>query len=294
MSEKYEIEKLNSIRIKCVVSSIILIIGIGLVILGRMMEQSEREQSCFLLIMVIAIILIILGVKFNTKYSKEFKKIYKEIFVEGTLKENFNNVYYDPTRGFSEMAVRGFDLNMMGNRFRSEDYIRASFKGINFETSDVYIAQHTSSGKSSHTTVYFEGRMIILDFPEKYVNSVRVYSKAFAYRQGRLSGLVSNKVAMESVDFNKIFDVLTLNDHDAFYLLTPQLMERFQVLQRRYGSIAFHIRGNKLIIAFNEVNNNAFDPKSMWSKIEYEAEKRKVQADIGDIKQILYILGLVA
>ena len=118
----YEIEKLNSIRIKWVASSIIGIIGIGLIILGRMMERSEMEQSYLLLIMVIAIILIILGVHFNTKYNKEFKKIYKEIFVEGTLRENFNNVYYDPTRGFSEMAVRGFDLNMMGNRFRSEDY----------------------------------------------------------------------------------------------------------------------------------------------------------------------------
>ena len=45
MSEKYEMEKLNSIRIKCVVSSVIVIIGIALVFLGRMTERSEMEQS---------------------------------------------------------------------------------------------------------------------------------------------------------------------------------------------------------------------------------------------------------
>lgn len=228
------------------------------------------------------------GVRFN-KVHKEFKAIYKEIFVEEPIVKNFDNAIYLPTRGIIESDVRAFNLCMMGNRFHSEDYIKASYMGVQFEVSDVKVQQHTNTGKSSHTTTYFQGRMMVFDFPEKLVSSVRVYSSSFKYRALGFKSARNDKIEMESQAFNRGFDVYSMLPHDAFYLITPQFMEKLSFLAAKYHSIAMHVCGNRIVIGFNEPTNNAFDAKG-FGKISYPEEMAKIQADIDDIKTIITII----
>ena len=242
------------------------------------------------LLAIFGIIIFIYGIKNLKPYTEEYKALYKQIFVEEPLRKNFENVIYSWRGGFNENLVRSFCLCNMGNRFSSEDYIRASYYGVNFEISDVYVAQHTSTGRSSHTTIYFKGRMMMFDFPEKLVNSVRIYSKNFRYRAGGFFANRSNKVEMESVSFNNDFDVMTSNDHDAFYLLTPPFMEKMYQLEKKHKSIALHIVGNKVVIGFNEPANNAFDASNMSKELSYPDEMNKIESDINDIKDVINII----
>ena len=237
-----------------------------------------------------AFALFLYGIYRTRNTGRSFKMIYKQLFVEGPLRQNFQNVVYYWDKGFTSDAVREFGLCSMGNRFYSEDYIRATYNGVNFEMSQVKVQQHTSTGKSSHTTTYFDGRMIVIDFPEKMVLSVQIFSDNFAFRARAPHNMKMHKIKMESVGFNKRFDVLSASEHDAFYLLTPQFMERMDKLLARYGNVAIHLSGNRMFIGVKEPNNDAFDAKRATNKISYPEEMAKVQNDIDDIKRIITVV----
>ena len=226
----------------------------------------------------------------NAKVTKEYKKLYKENFVVSVLNEVFDNVTYDYEKGFNSDYVRSFGLTRLGNRFRSEDYLRASYKGINFEQADVVIQYH-SSGKNSHTTTYFRGRMFAFDFPFKNVSTVQVFTEAYPYRANSIGNLRMNKIQMESDYFNKNFDVLAFKDMEAFYVLTPQMMEKIQSIKEQYNHVAMHFMGNKLFVGI-WTSGDAFDgdPKR---KINYVEEKQACLRDAHVITDIIDALGLM-
>ena len=76
----------------------------------------------------------------------------------------------------------------------------------------------------------------------------------------------------------------TRRTDDAFYLITPQLMERLQILSTKYQSIAMRVVGNQVVLAFNEPGKNAFDQNISIGKVDIDKEMKKVQDEIDDIK----------
>ncbi len=233
------------------------------------------------------IVVVLILVKFITKSKNELTSMYKDVFVRELLENNFENVVYQPTNGFTRDAVDSFDICRMGNRFFAEDYLNASFRGINFEVSDVRIADESSDEDSSSTTMLFEGRFITFDFSRELASSVNIFSDKFKYRALTRKENRQEKVEMESVEFNKKFDVFSDNPHDAFYIITPNFMERLNALTTKYKSVAMSVTGRSIVVAFNEPENNAFDPKNMAGKVDYVEEQAKIQSDIDDIKIII-------
>lgn len=240
---------------------------------------------------LIGVIGVILGIAISVKSSglrKEFNYIYKDTFVNAVLSEIFDNVDYRWEHGFDREFVREFGLCQMGNRFSSEDYLRASYKGVNFEQADVKV-WYKSSGKNSHTTIYFKGRMFVFDLPLKKVVSLKVFSDNFMYRSKSTDGFKLRKVQMESSIFNKKFDVLALNEHDAFYVLTPHVMERIENICYTFRNVAMHFHGGRLYVGIN-IDGNAFD-SNMSTQIDYLAEKEKAQRDAQVIIDIIDTLN---
>ena len=247
------------------------------------MKNPGIEMMLFL---VYALILLVMT-KYIMSLNKEYKELYKQTFVAEVLTKEFDNVMYVWQEGFQEAYVRSFNVVKLGNRYSTEDYLSASYKGVHFEQADVTIKYHSSSGKHSHTTTYFKGRMFVFDFPNKNVASVRCFSSNFMYR----ASTKNQKIEMESVDFNKDFDVDAFYDHDAFYLLTPQLMNRITYLKSQYGNVAVILTGNKLMVAIN-MSSDAFDHVSINKKIDYPSEVEKIKKDVQVIKDIVDILAI--
>jgi hypothetical protein len=264
-------------------------LGLILVVGGFCLGFAFATLTGNMLLIFIGAAIGIYGIRISAGTNKAYKQLYKDLFVMQPLSKNFDNLYYDWAQGFSEQAVASFSLCKMGNRFHSEDYIKASYEGIPFELSDVTVEYHTS-GKNSHTTTYFKGRMLVIDFPEKMVNSVQIFSKSFNYRANHTNFGKPQKVEMESVEFNRAFDVRAVSPHDAFYLITPAFMERLALITMRTRSVAIHTCGNKMVIGFNEPSNNAFDASNMYKPISYPDEMDKVQKDIDDIKELITII----
>ena len=235
--------------------------------------------------MIFGLLIGLSGIPFGLGTTKKYKELYKEIFVEEPLRQNFENVLYAWKNGFNEATVRNFRLFNMGNIFKSEDYLRARYKGINFELSDVTVMRN--QGKSTYTI--FRGRIIVFDLPNKFIAPMRVYSKRFPSKSRNFrSG--SEKIEMESVEFNKLFDVYSQSGHDTFYLLTPQMMEGLKKLQNMYPGIVAGFEGNKVLFALHEAFNDAFDNVNKTQKLDYFTEIARTQKDIDDIKNIIDIV----
>ena len=223
------------------------------------------------------------------RIKKQFRYLYKNTFLVGLLNQYFTNLYCDWDKGFSEDYVRDIGLTQWGNKFHSEDYMRGMYKGVEFEQSDVTVQHVQRSGKHTHTYTYFRGRMFSFTCPKTDYMSTVLFSRSFNYK-GPGGKFRYEKVKMESIQFNDEFKLKAVRPHDAFYILTPQLMECIRNLYHRYGNVAMHYYYGKLYLAVN-MDSDAFDA-DMHRPINYNQEMEKMRWDIGVICDIIDTLSL--
>ena len=261
---------------------------------GSLMFRSASPQAsastaspslAFPLLMLFIPVSIVVLLLMANKNRKRFKQLYKETFVVNSLSNYFSQVMYDWENGFSQEQVKNFGLSRMGNRFSSEDYLRGVYKDILFEQADVTIRYHHNTGKSSSTVTYFKGRMFSFTFPKNQVTSLQVHSKNFAYAQSSPSGFKMQKVNLESEDFNKNFVVKTAYEHDAFYIITPALMERIQALSSKYRTVVMYFSDGRLFLGI-EGCTDTFDPP-MNKKLSYPEEQERIRRDVQDIIDVI-------
>lgn len=150
------------------------------------------------------------------------------------------------------------DSNLLGEGWT--DYygsalVKGSYQGISFMQSDVCLIKHTESEDSegntnSYDTTVFKGIWAVLDFPKSFSTNLIVRE-----REGRRSEKwEKNKsvVQMENIAFNEKFTVIAEDAHNAFYLLTPQMMEHIIETEKRFsGRIYFCFMDGKLHIAID-------------------------------------------
>ena len=230
--------------------------------------------------------------KKETKNFDEMKELYKEAFVREPLMNNFENVTYEPQWGFPADTVESFQLCQMGNQFYSEDYIRASYAGVDFEIAEVRVYDvYSTDDRDERSTTYFEGRMMVFHLPDKAVYPMSIFSRKYKHRAISRREAKQTKVEFESSRFNKAYDVYAQNEHDAFYLITPQFMERLEILADKYADgIALHMIGNSVALAISEPGKNAFDAEIEVGKLDFDKEMAKVQGEIDDIKMLITMI----
>lgn len=233
---------------------------------------------------------ILFYVKKISKEQKAFKDLYKNSFVVGLLNEEFDNVYYNGLEGYTKDTVKSMGLVSMGNRFNSEDYLKGTYNGVNFSQSDVTIKDVRRTGKSTTTVTYFVGRMFEFEFPKQQVVGLKVFSDNFGHRSNYSNGFKLKKVKLEDVQFNKKFDVTAVTEHEAFYVLTPHMMENIRRICDRYGNVAMHISAGKLYLGFN-TSRNTFDA-DLRHPLSYPEERAKIKKDIEVITNIIDVMQL--
>ncbi len=245
------------------------------------MDEFNRNRA----ITTVFSIVLMGDLLFAVLYYESFKRLYKEFIVKKPLDESFDNLNYEWANGFSIETIQSFfpytshpkDTNY------SEDLIQASYKGIPFELSDVMVYFNASGNNK-----YFMGRMMVIDLPDKLTNSVQIFSKTFT-KNYNLPYLPD--IEMDSVEFNRNYIVKAANPHDAFYLLTPHMMEHIDKLSKRFEGIAIHAFGNKIAFALRNNNTNSFDPAKWYKKVNYQDELSKVYREIDDIKAIISVIN---
>ncbi len=107
----------------------------------------------------------------------------------------------------------------MGDYFYSNDYVKATYKDVGFEQSDVKIEdEYTDSDGDTHRSIIFLGKWMIFDFNKSFKADIQVCDKGFT--NSKLGGLFSGKnfldIKLEDVEFNKMFRIHAENSNSPY------------------------------------------------------------------------------
>lgn len=228
-------------------------------------------------------ILSIYGTSQIKKLSTKFKKQY----VQSELEKVFPGSKFFSHYGFTESEVVHSNLLKNQDRYKSEDMIEGDFDGVKFRSSDVHQEDVRRSGKHTTVVTVFRGRFYEFDFNKVFKYNLLLLQKGqFRPFEG------FNKVNMESIAFNSELKVYAKDDHEAFYILTPQFMEKLLLLDRKYNDkITFSFLDNKLYIAVdNRVDN--FDIKA-FRQVNSAFINSYVE-EFEDMKEFIAMLSLTS
>lgn len=237
----------------------------GLLLLLSILSYSVFMETIPAIPVASSIITVFVFFFYTLKKKNKYTKTYKHSLVEAILKEAFDNLYFEPKQGIPKSVIQSTGMMMMGNRYSSNDYIKGEYKGTDFEQSDVCIQQVTSNGKHTHVTTYFKGRWMIFEFNKNFAADLQVRESGFHYAK-RKSGWFTpeeekmNKLELEDSEFNKDFDVYAADEHEAYYILPPHIMQSIKSLRERtYGKLILCFSASRLHVGINS-NDNAFEP----------------------------------
>lgn len=238
------------------------------------------------LIMIGLVLGIIITIIISNKPTKDFNDSFKKMFVLKSLKNTFENLIYNPDKGLEESIIRETQMMNMGDRYSSNDFISGLYKNINVKQADVHIEeehQTTDSDGDTHTTwvTIFRGRWMIFDFNKKFKADLQVCQKTFSNARVSNWGRENKfkKVMMEDQLFNKIFRIYAQSEHEAFYILTPSLMEKIKKLEENInGHLLMCFIDNKLHVGIYD-NKDSFE-HSIFTKIDEAKVLESISKDI--------------
>lgn len=250
----------------------------------------------------LAFIIMIIGIVFTAIFSasptKKFTSEYKKTLVFSALKSIFTDLTYEPEQGLAKSIIENTGMMDLGDRYSSNDYISGKYNNVDVVQADVHIEKKTESRNSNGTTdtqwyTIFQGRWMVFDFNKSFKYNLQVCQKGF------YNSIVNNwgnnikfkKVALEEQEFNKQFKVYAQNEQEAFYILTPTMMEKIKKLSNSInGKILLCFIDNKLHVGI-ENDDDAFEP-SIFVKVDEASAKEKILKDIKLITDFIDELDL--
>lgn len=260
----------------------------------------------FIVFLIFSIIIgFIIALLLTLGPKKKYSKAYKEYIVLRGLKEIFTDLNYEPESGMPRSTIADTHMMYMGDIYKSNDFISGKYKDVAFSQADVHIQEEreTTDSDGNTTTYYvtiFRGRWMVFDFNKEFKANVQVAQKGFGNNRVKERGLFSKKddksyyqnVKMESESFNKRFNVYAQSEHEAFYILTPSLMEKIERLDdNNKGKLLLCFINNRLHIGLYD-NKDSFEAPNCLFKINEEKELNRTNGDIKVITQFVDELNL--
>jgi len=278
-------EKKKKAEKKIIYAGLIVLLGLG--VMALIYSQTNNENLFIIpgIILFIGIIFIAVGASGFAKVKKEFK----ETFLSNLFNELIPGIEYRPKDGLDKQVVYSGEFLKKADRYYCEDYLEGKIDDIDFISSDVRMEErrvrHTKNGTQTYYVPYFVGRVFKFDFHKELAGSLQVLETGSPHSRRRYK-----KVELESIDFNKKFRIYAEEEHTAFYILTPDIMEAIFALEKRHpGSISFSFLDQQLYLAINN-NKNTFELK-LFSKVSNEMIE-SFRRDLLVIKDVIHTLKL--
>jgi hypothetical protein len=223
---------------------------------------------------------------------------FKEVFVKKSLETVFTDLVYEPEKGLNSTIIANTRMMNMGDRYTSNDFISGRYKDISIVQADVHIEEkHQTTDSDGHTTTtwvtIFRGRWMVFDFNKLFKANIQVSQKGFG--NSRISNwgaqVKYKKVMMEDQAFNNSFRTYAQDEHEAFYILTPSLMEKIKNLTNNIsGKLLFCFVDNKLHIGLQN-GKDSFE-HSIYKQIDEEKVTNEISQDIKLITNFVDELSL--
>ena len=228
----------------------------------------------------LAIVLAILAGIFTimaSKVSGQIKSIVSSNIVEDVITEIFGvDVKYEPT-GVIRPGSMVFPFSY--NVHEGSDHITTNYNGLNIELGDISLLrvdEYTDENGQRDETRYveFKGQWLTCDFGKELSGQVYVSQRSKKSEQRSMK----SDVTMDNAAFAERFCVRADNPEEAFYILTPNMMEYISKLADNCGGILYisFMREGKMHVAvktnrdFFELGKSSVDTDGLRQKFKEE------------------------
>lgn len=204
---------------------------------------------------IIAIICLVLTFVFGFQFAKHneaLKKTLSSNVINEVLNEVFETVEYNPFGKISSITSAGMVFPFHYDKIRGSDYIKTTYRGLNIELSDIELinAEENTDAEGNvdrSENRVFRGQWLICDFGKELSGEVHISGKS----KKSYGVSINGNVKMENERFNKRFFVSAQNPEEAYYILTPHMMEYILSMSEKSGGTVYmsFLRGGKLHIA---------------------------------------------
>lgn len=240
----------------------------------------------FVAIAAICIISIILGIKKSKFKSSQMSNIIKEIFPD---------CEYEPENCISRQEYKDLEMLSIGEYFVGSDMLKGkTSNGTPFNYCEIYTYDENEDNEGhTHTYTRFKGGILTFNYPRNFEYKSVMVSKGFNKGNGFNKGWFNDykKVETESVEFNNSFKLYSTNAEDAFYIFTPQVMEKFVELNKQYKhGLIFGFKEGKINIAVPSLDMfepPAFGLKNPKKLEEFKTKTRKQLESFLEIERLL-------
>ncbi len=185
------------------------------------------------------------------KFNSNFKSRYV-LQVIGAIK-GFAQLQYIPKGGFTWDDVRNAAAVNCGEKkyYDSEDLLIGEYENIRFKISDVTTYKTVKRHKRKHIEEIFSGQMICITQFDDIKNSnghIQIFEKK--YMSNMIGWKAEHEMHTENESFNNRFSVYASDEHNAYYILTPQRMEKIMRFADAIdGQVSTVFIDNKLFVA---------------------------------------------
>ena len=221
MMQPYSNHDLATLRRKKSLYTAGLVIGIVLFFVGML---SGAILLCFPAFAAVAVFGYL-----SNRISKQIKDMICTPIVQAALEEVFERSEYSSRERLPDylLELEEMQFPFDVDRIEGSDYIHATYQGLNIEMSDIRLVDVRSSGKhTSHVTV-FEGLWLVCDFGKPIAADLLLrerQTKVFRFADKWFHS--DDNIETENEAFNEKFVIRSRDQHGAFYVLTPHMMER--------------------------------------------------------------------
>ena len=209
--------KLKSLRIQATITKLLTYAaGLAMIIIWFFMGN-----------LVMGLVLLVIALVFgylSSKSSSTLKKLLSDNIISAVLKEALgDNVEYNPW-GKLTPGCMAFPFDY--NKVDGSDHIKAVYNGLNIELGDIELINETEDTDENGNTqknsqTFFKGQWLICDFGKELSGEVRLSANDKKLRRQHKN----DSVEMENETFNNRFLVTANNAQEAYYILTPHMME---------------------------------------------------------------------
>ena len=280
---------LEEIRIRlkkrAIIGNIVTIITVIvlLVIIFFLFRMEDIEKSivfifwCICGLVAIAIYRVLYGKDIKTGMGTKFNTALKEKYVIKPLEKVCTDIEFYPWLGLYYTEIQNTTMIKLYEKpFDSNDRISGKYKNINFLQGD---AAFTVNG------MQFIGRWMIFDFNKYFKVKMTMYEKKF---ENIIKPNIKDykKIEIENQKFNEKFEIYAQDEHEAFYILTPKIIDAIlKTTDNISGEFIFCFVDNKLHIGINN-DKDSFEP-NIFKELDEEKYSRENEKDIKLITELI-------
>ena len=227
MGCRAELETLRKNSIKSRNIAIIVGVIIFLIITAIVITSSKSPGLIIVPISIVLFVYIELTSCFLV--SPKYSKLYKEKIIRPLIKQVFNDAEYNPYAKISNLAYNGNNEGLYQERYDrilGDDLVITNNKD-SLVFSELKVQKYTtdSDGNREITTV-FNGIAGSFDSPVHFETPIKILRNA----------TWGDKINIDSMEFEKKFNLLAKDRIKALSILTPDVMQEISLLSNNFGN----------------------------------------------------------